>query len=226
MTTITSSSIALTASPPPGADVVPRDVGTGSAGSSTLAVVAWTDPVIDTLGHDPRSWYVEQFWLGIIGPSSTWLLRRIAGRFDTDPDGFELDLEETARSLGLGGRQGHHSLFQRTVSRCISFRLARPHGPGALAVHRRIPPLTLRQLDRLPASLQTLHAEWSAAQNRTGQPNEARDRSRRLALKLLDIGADRTAVELQLIRWRVHPAMAHEATHWAMSLPTTIPAFG
>jgi hypothetical protein len=28
-------------------------------------------------------------------------------------------------------------------------------------------------------------------------------------------------VELQLIRWRVHPAMAHEATQWAMSLPTS-----
>jgi hypothetical protein len=32
--------------------------------------LAWTDPVIDTLGHDPRSWYVEQFWLGIIGPTT------------------------------------------------------------------------------------------------------------------------------------------------------------
>jgi hypothetical protein len=36
----------------------------------TLHIVAWTDPVIDTLGHDPRSWYVEQFWLGIIGPTT------------------------------------------------------------------------------------------------------------------------------------------------------------
>jgi hypothetical protein len=225
MTTVASNPLALTGSPPPGADVVPPDIGTGSEGSPTLAVVAWTDPVIDTLGHDPRSWYVEQFWLGIIGPTSTWLLRRIAGRFDTDPDGFELNLDETARSLGLGGREGRHSPFQRALSRCVSFKLARPHGPGALAVHRRIPPLTLRQIDKLPPSLQTLHAEWSASQNRTGRVNEARDRSRRLALKLLDIGADRTAVELQLIRWRVHPAVAHEATQWAMSLPTILPAF-
>ena len=152
-------------------------------------------------------------------------MRRIAGYFDSEPDGFALNLDETARGLGLGGREGRHSPFQRAVSRCISFKLARPHGPGALAVHRRIPPLTLRQLNRLPPSLQTLHSEWSASQNRTGRLNEARDRSRRLALKLLDIGADRTAVELQLIRWRVHPAMAHEATQWAMSLPATVPAF-
>jgi hypothetical protein len=28
-------------------------------------------------------------------------------------------------------------------------------------------------------------------------------------------------VELQLVRWRIHPAMAHEATQWALSLPAT-----
>ncbi len=225
MTTFTPSPVPPTSSPRRGADVVPPDVGTAPVGSESLRIVAWTDPVIDTLGHDPRSWYVEQFWLPIVGPTSTWLLRRIASHLDTEPDGFPLNLEETARGLGLGGREGRHSPFQRAVSRCISFKLARPHGPGALAVHRRIPPLTLRQLDKLPPSLQTLHAEWSASQNRTGRPDEARDRSRRLALKLLDIGADRTAVELQLIRWRVHPAMAHEATQWAMALPLSLPAF-
>jgi hypothetical protein len=211
---------------PPGFDIeVPPELRGTPIGPKGLRIVAWTDPVIDTLGYDPRSWYVEQFWLPIVGPTSTWLLRRIAGHFDTEPDGFHLNLEETARGLGLGGREGRHSPFQRAVSRCISFKLARPHGPGALAVHRRIPPLTLRQLDKLPPSLRTLHAEWSASQNRSGRLNEARDRSRRLALKLLDIGADRTAVELQLIRWRVHPAMAHEATQWAMSLPLSVTAF-
>ncbi|HEY5251606.1 MAG TPA: hypothetical protein VIJ09_08100 [Acidimicrobiales bacterium] len=221
MATVTPRPLSPTTSPRRGVDVIPPDIGTAPVGPQSLQIVAWTDPVIDTLGHDPRSWYVEQFWVGIIGPTATWLLRRIVGRFDTEPDGFELDLDETARGLGLGGRDGRHSPFQRALSRCVSFKLARPQGPGALAVHRRIPPLTLRQLDRLPPSIQKLHREWSASQSRTGVLDEARNRSRRLALKLLDIGADRTAVELQLIRWRVHPAVAHEATQWAMSLPSS-----
>ncbi len=34
-----------------------------------LTVEAWPDPVIDQLGHDPRSAYVERFWLGVLGPS-------------------------------------------------------------------------------------------------------------------------------------------------------------
>jgi hypothetical protein len=184
----------------------------------TLHIVPWTDPVIDTLGHDPRSWYVEQFWLPIVGPTSTWLLRRIVGRFDAEPDGFDLDLDETARALGLGGREGRHSPFQRALNRCVSFKLARPHGPAALSVRRRIPPLTRQRLDRLPPALQKLHAEWSEAQQPTGLLEESRNRARRLALRLLEIGSDRQAIELQLVRWRVHPALAHDATQWALSL--------
>jgi len=36
-----------------------------------LRVEAWTDPVVDRVGHDPRSTYVERFWLGVLGPSCT-----------------------------------------------------------------------------------------------------------------------------------------------------------
>jgi hypothetical protein len=215
-----SPGLTLTAPPRSGVDLLPA-IDAPTESPPLLHIVAWADPVIDTLGHDPRSWYVEQFWLGIVGPTSTWLLRRIVGRFDSEPDGFDLNLDETARSLGLGGREGRHSPFQRALSRCVSFKLARPHGPGALAIRRRIPPLTLRQLDKLPPSLRTLHDEWSASQSRTGAMADASNRSRRLALRLLDIGTDRHAVEIQLIRWRVHPAMAHEATEWALALPTT-----
>src|SRR5690349_17318456 len=65
----------------------------------SLIVLPWPDPVVDAVGHDPRSPYVEHFWLGILGPSTTWLLRRMAAQFDTQPDGFELDLHETAGAL-------------------------------------------------------------------------------------------------------------------------------
>ena len=43
---------------------------------STLPIRPWPDPLIEALGFDPRSAYVEQYWLGILGPSTTWLLRR------------------------------------------------------------------------------------------------------------------------------------------------------
>lgn len=35
-----------------------------------LHITAWHDPVVDALGHDPRSPYVERFWLPLLGPSN------------------------------------------------------------------------------------------------------------------------------------------------------------
>ena len=87
-----------------------------------------------------------------------------------------------------------------------------------MSVRRRIPPLTLPRLRRLPPAVQRLHAEWSQAQEPNGRLDESRNRARRLALRLLEIGSDRQAIELQLVRWRVHPALAHDATDWALAL--------
>src|SRR5262245_42123366 len=69
-----------------------------------LTVRPWPDPVIDTVGHDPRSVYVEQFWLSVLGPSTVLLFRRLALLFDLAPDGFSLDLGQTAAALGLSSR--------------------------------------------------------------------------------------------------------------------------
>ena len=58
----------------------------------SVHVTPWHDPVVDRRGHDPRSVYVEQFWLGVLGPTATWLLRRLVAGFDHQPDGYELDV--------------------------------------------------------------------------------------------------------------------------------------
>src|SRR5438874_7497315 len=99
----------------------------------TLHVRPWPDPVIDAVGHDPRSSYVERFWLGILGPSTTWLLRRLAAGLEAQPSGFSLCLSETAQSLGLGHKGGRHSPFVRALARCVQFDLAQPQGDDMLA---------------------------------------------------------------------------------------------
>ena len=38
--------------------------------SPSVRITAWEDPVVDLLGHDPRSPYVERFWLAVLGPST------------------------------------------------------------------------------------------------------------------------------------------------------------
>lgn len=184
----------------------------------SMRISPWHDPVVDPLGFDPRTWYVEHFWLGVIGPTSTWLMRRLVALMDSRPDGFDLDLEEVARSLGLGARAGRHSPFLRAVDRCVTFGLARRDSPDALLVRRRIPPLPRRHLLRLPPAVQQLHDEWERLQCSARMLAEERRRSRMLALDLFDIGEDPEFVEVRLVRWRVHPALAHEASQWAAAL--------
>ena len=181
-----------------------------------LQVRPWADPVIDNLGYDLRSSYVERFWLGILGPSTTLLLRRIAAGFDDAPDGFELDLADTAGALGLAARGGRNSPFMRSLTRSTKFGLTRLHR-DQLDVRRRVPPLTLAQVARLPEGLQAQHHDWQASERMQPTPSDQQRRARRLAFGLLAVGESVEAVEHQLHRWRFHPAMTYEAVRWAMA---------
>ncbi|HKA04489.1 MAG TPA: hypothetical protein VKD67_09170 [Acidimicrobiales bacterium] len=179
----------------------------------SLIVFPWTDPVVDAVGHDPRSPYVEQFWLGILGPSTTWLLRRLAAAFDRWPDGFELDLSETAGALGLSATSGRHSPFARTLQRCVQFGLAQPQGRG-MAVRRRLPPLSQRQLGRLPAGVQSSHADWVKLHLDSSTDLE---RARLIARAMLQAGDAAATAEEQLHRVGVPAPVAASAVEWAVT---------
>jgi hypothetical protein len=186
----------------------------------TLAVEVWPDPVIDAVGHDVRSLYVERFWLGVLGPSATWLLRRLVSGLEDHPDGFELDLALTATELGLGNRSGRHSPFFRSIERCCRFGAAQQVGEATLRVRRRLPPLTQMQLARLPTALQDAHRAWVEGPGPSLAVDQLRERARGLALSLLELGEDTEATERQLHTWRLHPAIAHEAVAWAVERRT------
>ncbi|MBO0693006.1 MAG: hypothetical protein J2P58_08925 [Acidimicrobiaceae bacterium] len=183
--------------------------------SDTLTIRPWADEVIDRLGFDPRSPYVERFWLGVLGPSTTWLLRRFAAAFDCDPEGFELPLSDTARALGLGDRGGRHSPFLRSLNRSVQFEMAQVLGSRELAVRRYLPPLSRRHLVRLGPALQEEHQRF--IERTAAEPDRAtkQRRSRQLALSLLELGEDREETERQLLRWGYDPALASEASAWA-----------
>lgn len=42
---------------------------TGLPDADVITIEAWRDPVVEALGHDPRSLYVETFWLPVLGPT-------------------------------------------------------------------------------------------------------------------------------------------------------------
>jgi hypothetical protein len=181
----------------------------------TLDIRPWPDDVIDGLGFDPRSSYVETYWLSVLGPSTTWLLRRLVAGFDLQPDGYRISLPETARSLGLSERGGRSSPFVRAVSRTVRFELAQVEGPEVLAVRRKVPPLTQRQVERLPPSLQLTHTRWQEGQLQVPSGDLLRRRGRLLALSMIEMGDELEVAERRLLELRYHPALAHDAAGWA-----------
>ena len=177
-----------------------------------LSVVPWPDPVLDALGHDPRSAYVERFWLAFLGPAATFVMRRLVALLDEEPDGAHVATRDLARAVGLRGRRGAGAYLERAFDRAARFELVRRQADG-VAVRRRLAPLTRAQVARLPRSVQAEHREWEAA--RPSGFDAMRQRSRQLALSLVELGEDRDATERQLLRWRYHPSLAYESTVWA-----------
>lgn len=182
----------------------------------SLSVQPWPDPVIDEVGHEVRSLYVERFWLGILGPSSTWLLRRLVAGLDAEPAGYELDLALTAAELGLGNRSGRNSPFIRSIERLCRFGVAHLVDDTVLRVRRSLAPLTRLQVARLPVALQKEHDAWLHHPSSSLPVEQLRERARGLALSLLELGENPDSAEARLHARRLHPAVAHEAVAWAV----------
>jgi hypothetical protein len=135
------------------------DLDAAPSGPFLTTITPWLDDIVDQRGHDPRGPYVETFWLGVIGPSATWVMRRFAAELEARPEGCRIDLALVAATMGLSSVKGHASPFGRALSRCVMFGLARPTAHG-FDVRRQFPSLNLRHLDRLPAPLRHAHLLW------------------------------------------------------------------
>ena len=182
---------------------------------TTLTICPWPDPVLDTVGHDPRSLYVETFWLPTLGPTALLLLRHLATKFEARPGPVELPVATASQALGLGERAGHSSPVVRSLARLETFELACSDGHETVAVRRNLPPANRRHIRRLPPSLQAAHAEWAQARLAETPDAPARRRARCLALVLLEEGADAGHAERVLYATGFHPAICHDAARWA-----------
>jgi hypothetical protein len=182
---------------------------------AVLTITPWPDPILDTVGYDPRSRYAETFWLPTLGPTALLLMRHLASRFERHAGSIELTVSETSQALGLGERDGSSSPIVRTLGRLEQFELACSDGYTTVAVRRSLPPVQRRHVRRLPAALQVDHAEWSEARLDESPVTTARRRARRLALTLLEQGEGHDDVEHALFTCGFHPAVCHDATRWA-----------
>ncbi|MEP1126577.1 MAG: hypothetical protein ABJH68_22050 [Ilumatobacter sp.] len=187
----------------PGPEVDPCDV----------LITAWVDPLVDDDGHDPRSRYVEQFWLGVLGPTATWILRRLVAGLEQHPEGYRLDLSVTARMMGLSYTDGRSSPFAKALQRCTMFGLAHQTSAG-LAVRRRVPSVAHRHLRRMPDAVQLAHREWEHSCITV----DALSRAHRIALAMLESGDDLWVIEHQLVAVGIDDATAAEVADNARRL--------
>lgn len=183
--------------------------------SKKLVVVPWHDPVVEEIGFDARSRYVELFWLNVLGPSATWILRRIAAGFDTYPGGYELDVPATAAAIGLAFSDRPNNPFTRSMRRCMWFGVAQPM-QGGLAVRRTLPPVSQHHLARMPHELRRLHESWLIGAEIDADNNQYQfNRATALAQVLIESGEEPSLIETQLTRLDV-PAGIAARVSWAV----------
>lgn len=184
-------------------------------GHTSAIILPLIDPAIDPVGHDPRSFYAETFWLPILGPSTLWLIRNLAVRFDLEPEGFRLDIAEASGALGIRSKGGRSNAFQRSMSRLVGFNMGRTVDDITIEVRRIMPGLHSGQVRRLSPRLQRMHSDEIAA--RELNRDEDLRRASGVALTLLQLGDSPDVVEQQLVSWGVEPRVAHEGVNaaWA-----------
>ncbi len=182
----------------------------------------WDDPSLRRRGHDPRSAYVERFWVAILGPSAVWFLRLLAREFDELAPGqdLRLDLDSTARRLGLQHRGGRTSSFMRTIDRCAMFGLAQFADDAVLMVRRLLPPVPRRLHDRMPQELREEVGRWSRTD---GRAEFSVGETRLLASCMLMFGHGLHESAERLVTLGLAPNAANEAAAWAWAQRCTRP---
>ena len=134
-----------------------------TAEEAIIHIVPWKDPLVEGHGYAIEDPYIEMFWLPILGPTATWLVRRLAGGLQHQPDGYTVDMMDLARGIGVNYTPGRHNPFARALSRCTMFGAAQqiavqPH--RTIAVRSVLPQLPTRHLARLPHPLRIAHHDW------------------------------------------------------------------
>jgi hypothetical protein len=122
-----------------------------------LMVRPWVDPVVEANGFEPRSLYVEICWLPVLGPSATWLYRRLGQLVRLDGmQQAEVDMVDLSISMGLGRGTAKNSLLARTLFRLTRLEVARWRG-NQFAVRRALAPLSQAQLRQLSLTPRSVH---------------------------------------------------------------------
>jgi hypothetical protein len=136
---------------------------------TSFVVEPWDDPTLAQYGFPVGGDYVETFWLSTLGPTATWLLRRLANILQTHPQAVRLDVAELSAGLGIGSSQDPLAPLVKTLDRLVMFGVAQARR-DRIGVRLFVSPLAAKQIDRLPPHLQRSHEAWMTGRRETELP--------------------------------------------------------
>ena len=125
-----------------------------------VTVDKWSDRVVETLGYRMDAGYVETFWLPIIGPTGTWLARRLA-QIAANGHPTPVPLIPLAAAVGISdAKLGKNDTLSKALTRLRVFGVVRflddPIRVPKLEARAHLAPLTYAQAQRLPSHLRAL----------------------------------------------------------------------
>lgn len=141
-----------------GAPIPPSPNETEAAVPQELKLMPWRDELVEEVGFGPRSMYVEMCWLPIMGPTTTWLYRRLGSWAEFNKDGVTVDTVDLSTSMGLGESLARNAGIARAIGRLIRFEAARWQA-DELHVRTALAPLPARSAQQLRGSALRLHEE-------------------------------------------------------------------
>lgn len=126
----------------------------------------WPIERTDAPSYPADSPYVETFWLPSLGPSSTWLLRKLAAGLQGRQT-FVVLMPDLARHIGLSPSLSNGPLV-KTMGRLERLKMIRPTAINHWKVRCILPGVPFATLSHLPPALQSLHEVWLATEGRQG----------------------------------------------------------
>ena len=127
-----------------------------------LTFEPWADPDIDRFDSKPTGAYSRMAWLPIVGPSSWLIWGTLAAHLRREPQ-LDWELTSLAEAHGINQGPGQHGMVRRSLRRLEHFRLLDPlEEPDHYLVRLTAPPVSERQLERLPNFVGEVHRQTFA----------------------------------------------------------------
>ena len=145
--------------------------------SGVFTVAPWRQTSIAQSCPLAECQYLERFWLGILGPTATWLARHLTRLVIAQPEvntsevGTTIDVSELGARLGVSIQPLHDSVLSRAINRLVMFNFAVPSGidSSILEVRTYAPRVSDRLVARMHPSVRHAHWQWMS-QSVTGEP--------------------------------------------------------